>query len=118
MPDLTHWLDLHAARLQRGARGDAAYPLPPVAFSAPERELFRLAEQLADALRPVEPRPTWVASLYERLMQEARRRPGPMPSSPFPIPAWWLGIALGTAALGVWAYRRLHPARPVFKSGA
>jgi len=112
MPDLTHWLDLHAARLQRGLRGDAAYPLPPWALSPGERELFQLAERLADALRPVEPRPAWVASLYERLMAEARRPPAPA------IPFWWMGVALGTAALGLWAYRRLHAARSLPKPPA
>jgi len=114
MPDLACWLELHAARLRQGFRGEAAYPLPPLAFSPPERELFQLAERLAEALRPVEPRPVWVASLYERLMGEADRRhripdPSPLRSR------WWLGVMVGTAALGVWAYRqlrRLHAARP------
>ncbi len=110
MPDLTHWLDLHATRLTQGLRGDAAYPLPPLAFSPRERELFQLAEQLAETLRPVEPRPIWVASLYERLMEEARRRrciptPSPLPSG------WWLGVLLGVATLGIWTYRRRHVAR-------
>ncbi|GBD09587.1 hypothetical protein HRbin22_01844 [Candidatus Thermoflexus japonica] len=109
MPDLAYWLELHAMRLRQGFRGEAAYPLPPLAFSPPERELFQLAERLTEALRPVEPRPVWVASLYERLMEEAR------PPRCFPAPSrpsrWWLGVVLGTAALGVWAYRRLHATR-------
>lgn len=113
MPDLTHWLDLHATRLQQGLRGDAAYPLPPWALSPRDRALFQLAEALADALRPVEPRPEWVASLYQRLMHEARRSPAPAAAPS--IPLWWLGVALGTAALGVWAYRRLHAVRPAPK---
>ncbi|MFN3928594.1 MAG: hypothetical protein ACK4OK_03050 [Thermoflexus sp.] len=112
MSDLARWLDLHATRLRQGLRGDAAYPFPPVAFSASERELFQLAERVADVLQPVEPRPIWVASLYERLMQEARHSRSVMHISRLPIPKWWLGVALGTAALGLWAYRRLHSARP------
>lgn len=112
MSDLARWLDLHATRLQQGLRGDAAYPFPPVAISASERELFQLAERVADVLQPVEPRPIWVASLYERLMQEAQRPRAVAPATRFPIPRWWLGVALGTAALGLWAYRRLHSARP------
>jgi hypothetical protein len=110
MPDLAEWLEWHAARLQQGLRGEAAYPLPPVAFSPRDRALFQLAEQLADALRPVEPRPTWVASLYERLMAEARKAPRRRPSTTA-IPLWWLGVALGTAAVGLWAYRRRQPVR-------
>jgi len=110
MPDLAYWLELHAARLQQGLRGDAAYPLPPLAFSPEERALFQLAERVAEVLRPAEPRPLWVASLYERLVGEADRQrclavPSPLHSR------WWLGVILGTAAVGVWAYRRLHTTR-------
>lgn len=110
MPDLAYWLELHAMRLRQGLRGDAAYPLPPLTFSAKERELFQLAEQLAETLRPVEPRPMWVASLYERLMEEAHRQRRVRAPSP-PFSRWWLGVILGTAALGIWAYRRLHTPR-------
>ncbi|WP_322799138.1 hypothetical protein [Thermoflexus sp.] len=110
MPDLAHWLELHATRLRQGLRGDAAYPLPPLAFSPQERELFQLAEWLAETLRPVEPRPTWVASLYERLMGEAHRQHCVSTPSPL-LSRWWLGVILGTAALGIWAYRRLHTPR-------
>ncbi|MBO9362272.1 MAG: hypothetical protein J7452_08735 [Thermoflexus sp.] len=114
MRDLAEWLERHAARLQQGFRGEAAYPLPPPAFCPRDRELFQLAEQLADALRPVEPRPTWVASLYERLMAEAWRAPRMRASTPT-IPLWWLGVALGTAAVGLWAYRRWQLVRPALK---
>ncbi len=110
MPDLAYWLELHATRLRQGFRGEAAYPLPPLAFSPSERELFQLAERLTEALRPVEPRPVWVASLYERLMGEARQPRGFPAPSPL-LSRWWLGMILGTAALGVWAYRRLHATR-------
>lgn len=110
MPDLVDWLDLHSMRLQQGLRGAHAYPISPLVLSPGERALFRLAEDLAEALRPVEPPPAWVASLYERLLREARRpapRPGPSRSW------WWVGAALGTMALGLLAYQRLHRARPV-----
>lgn len=110
MPDLAYWLELHAARLRQGLRGDAAYPLPPLAFSSQERELFQLAEKLTDVLRPVEPPSVWVSSLYERLMGEASRQRHI--SAPSPLRSrWWLGVILGTAALGVWAYRRFHDTR-------
>ncbi|MCS7251390.1 MAG: hypothetical protein RMK32_04250 [Anaerolineae bacterium] len=110
MPDLAHWLDLHAIRLREGFRGNAAFPLPPVAFSPEERALFQIAERVAEALRPVEPRSVWVSSLYERLIGKAHQQRCMRASLPRPS-RWWLPVILGTAALGVWTYRRLHALR-------